>query len=194
MKIHFPQKKLFLKQLSQYVKNEGKGESKEHYDQLEELIKGMNEYQKKAAKTRFKFMTHQHNIKWFDMKEFPFCEKKVLFMLQNLLNSPNYPYPGHATYLVFCKDKYIRELNLEDRGEDKPTDCLSYPFYDFKNPGEIPYDESKFFQLGELVINIPYCEKAADENNTTLAYHLPKVVSFIKFILDGSWIIPFIRL
>ena len=45
-------------------------------------------------------------------------------------------YPNHKfeVNVTICDDETIHQINKEHRGIDRPTDVLSFPFYDFENP------------------------------------------------------------
>ena len=63
--------------------------------------------------------------------------------------------PDFELGLVLTTDAALQALNLEFRGQDKPTDVLSFPF-DAADlpPGEPPY-------LGDIVISVAYAERNA---------------------------------
>jgi len=74
--------------------------------------------------------------------------------------------PGVEISLVLCDDPFIRSLNLEHRGLDKPTDVLSFPqddpddFPSFTPPdgdpdGDIPR------VLGDIVISLDTADAQA---------------------------------
>lgn len=87
------------------------------------------------------------------------------------------PYPNFDLTIIFVGNKEIHKRNLEDRGIDRPTDVLSYPFNEIKEPGKItdPMD-LQFANLGEIVISLPYITNYCEENNIDLGVHLPAVV------------------
>ena len=55
--------------------------------------------------------------------------------------------------LLLTDDQEIQALNQTWRGEDKPTDVLSFPIYEAE---ELPEDP---FALGDIVISVPYAER-----------------------------------
>lgn len=61
--------------------------------------------------------------------------------------------------VVLTDDEHIQELNREWRGEDRPTDVLSFPLSDpFEFDGEAPGAA-----LGDIVISLPYAERTCQE-------------------------------
>ncbi|MBO4453101.1 MAG: rRNA maturation RNase YbeY [Clostridia bacterium] len=67
-------------------------------------------------------------------------------------------YPTHRfeVNVTICDDRTIRELNREYRGIDRPTDVLSFPFFDFDTP-------EKTTLLGDIVISRDTAFRQADE-------------------------------
>ena len=79
----------------------------------------------------------------------------------------------HDSYvtLTFIGTDEIQELNLEQRGIDKPTDVLSFPMLDMRNGRlngddvidfEIDEDGSRILNLGDIVINPDTAYENAD--------------------------------
>lgn len=61
--------------------------------------------------------------------------------------------------IVFTDDEQIQQLNAQWRGEDKPTDVLSFPLHE---PFE--FDETTpGAALGDIVISLPYAERITTE-------------------------------
>lgn len=68
--------------------------------------------------------------------------------------------------LIFVDDNYIRSLNAEYRGIDKPTDVLSFAL----NEGEdMPEDEAAEDLLGDIVISLPTAQRQAEEYGHSFA-------------------------
>lgn len=64
---------------------------------------------------------------------------------------------GAAVTLLLTDDEYIRELNSHYRGEDRPTDVLSFP------AGEpLPGSEELLDYLGDIAISVPTAQRQAD--------------------------------
>ena len=57
--------------------------------------------------------------------------------------------------LIICHNDYIKEINLQHRQKDIPTDVLSFPL---DNMASIPN-----FPLGSIVISIDFVEEKAKE-------------------------------
>jgi probable rRNA maturation factor len=65
--------------------------------------------------------------------------------------------------LVLCDDATIHGMNLTDRGEDYPTDVLSYPTME---PSDI--DMPEIDHLGDIFISLDTAEKQATTHNHDL--------------------------
>ena len=58
-------------------------------------------------------------------------------------------YNGEEISILFCNDKYIRELNKTYRNIDAPTDVLS-----FENDEEYEDEEGKWKCVGDIAISL----------------------------------------
>ncbi len=67
-------------------------------------------------------------------------------------------YPNHKleVNLTICDDATIKEINNEHRGIDRPTDVLSFPFFDFDTP-------NKMTLLGDIIISRDTAYRQAEE-------------------------------
>lgn len=65
--------------------------------------------------------------------------------------------------LILCDDAAIQRLNARDRGEDAPTDVLSYPL---QEPGDamMPVVE----QLGDVFVSLDTAERQARQHGHSL--------------------------
>lgn len=65
--------------------------------------------------------------------------------------------------LIITDNKSMRELNLEYREKDKPTDVLSFPM-------DAPFTEQSIFgmPLGSIVISADFVKEKADEFGHTI--------------------------
>lgn len=71
--------------------------------------------------------------------------------------------------VLITDDAGIHEINLEQRGVDRPTDVLSFPMFDF-TPGAFPTPEALetdpetgLLPLGDMVISYQRCLAQAQE-------------------------------
>ena len=69
--------------------------------------------------------------------------------------------------VLFTDDTGIHEINLEQRGVDRPTDVLSFPMFDLQ-PGEKPAEEDAdpdtgLVPLGDMVISLERAREQAGE-------------------------------
>ncbi len=78
------------------------------------------------------------------------------------------PFPKGETEvsLVFTDDDAIREINAQWRGQDKPTNVLSFPAYPIE-PGDMPGP-----MLGDIVIARETVEREAGELEKSFDDHL----------------------
>lgn len=74
--------------------------------------------------------------------------------------------------VLLTDDEGIREINLSQRGQDKPTDVLSFPQNELQ-PGqfdgkhcEFDYDTGRVM-LGDMVMSVPRCLEQAEEYGHT---------------------------
>lgn len=77
--------------------------------------------------------------------------------------------PDPELSVVLCDNAYIHQLNLRWRGEDTPTDVLSFPLHEFRAPGEFVTDRTRdlgdapgTLALGDIVISVEYAQGLLD--------------------------------
>jgi probable rRNA maturation factor len=58
--------------------------------------------------------------------------------------------------ILLTDDEGIRELNREWRGEDKPTDVLSFPLWD---DGQLPSPDAP---IGDIVVSLDYASRLVE--------------------------------
>lgn len=85
-----------------------------------------------------------------------------------LADNEGQSFPAHAVEvsLLFTGDEDIREINAEWRGQDKPTNVLSFPAYPIV-PGDAPGP-----MLGDIVIARETVEREAEALEKTFDEHL----------------------
>jgi rRNA maturation RNase YbeY len=72
---------------------------------------------------------------------------------------------GESFAVRFCGDREMRRVNLQFRGQDKPTDVLSFPgdsVPESERPGEAP--EEEMGHLGDVLISVPTARRQAEAN------------------------------
>lgn len=86
----------------------------------------------------------------------------------HLARQEEQPFPPHPVEvsLVFTDDEAIRQINAEWRGQDKPTNVLSFPAYPLE-PGGDPGP-----MLGDIVIARETVEREAAELGKPFDEHL----------------------
>lgn len=83
--------------------------------------------------------------------------------------------PGSELSLLFCDDAMIQDLNRQWRGQDKPTNVLSFPAAD--EPGAIPL-------LGDIAVAFETtAREAADEGKPFSAHFCHLVVHGLLHLL-----------
>ncbi|MCA1369201.1 rRNA maturation RNase YbeY [Ensifer aridi] len=78
------------------------------------------------------------------------------------------PFPGEAAELslLFTDDRSIRAINAEWRGQDKPTNVLSFPAFPV-TPGKMPGP-----MLGDIVVAHETLKREAEELGKPFEAHL----------------------
>ena len=71
------------------------------------------------------------------------------------------PNPGFEIHIALLDDQAVRQLNLEHRGKDKPTDVLSFAVWEGESFPAPPDDP--FISLGDAVISVETAIKQAAE-------------------------------
>ena len=77
---------------------------------------------------------------------------------------------GYSTYdvaLILTDDHEMREINLETRGVDAPTDILSFPFQEAIEPGNLgpaQFDLPEYYCLGDMIVDVPYVMRRIEED------------------------------
>lgn len=70
--------------------------------------------------------------------------------------------------IMFVDNQYIREINMEHRKIDKPTDVLSFPIVDMyegvinSDEGDFDFDEEVLL-LGDIIISLEMAKLQAEE-------------------------------
>src|SRR5437868_6791543 len=93
---------------------------------------------------------------WRSGRRLPILRRRLRLLMAALLESEGAS-PQVELSLVFCDDDFIRTLNRDYRGRDRPTDVLSFP------------QEGECGQLGDLVIAVPTAQRQAKAHGHPLA-------------------------
>jgi probable rRNA maturation factor len=88
-------------------------------------------------------------------------------IIKNCLNIIKELHPEDEISFVLCNDKTIQELNLKYRGQNKPTNVLSFAFND---------DENITNMLGDIILSFETIEKEAEIQEKTFEDHLSHLV------------------
>jgi rRNA maturation RNase YbeY len=77
-------------------------------------------------------------------------------------------YPTYDVSVCLVDDTYMSEINKTTRNMDKPTDVLSFCFQEsFIQPGvlgEVQFDISDYYNLGDMLIDVEYVKRRCDED------------------------------
>ena len=77
-------------------------------------------------------------------------------------------YPTYDVSLSLIDDEFMTTINDESRGINAPTDVLSFCFQDnFAEPGilgEVQFDFSDFYNLGDMLIDVDYVKRKCEED------------------------------
>ncbi|KAI9504318.1 hypothetical protein GGI25_004385 [Coemansia spiralis] len=89
---------------------------------------------------------------------------------------------GYADWDIgvhFVDNARIRQLNLQYRNRDKPTDILSFPFHTTKTPEadlpQMPSEDER--NLGDMFLAMPYILQQCKDENDRVAAHLPVLLA-----------------
>ena len=77
-------------------------------------------------------------------------------------------YPTYDVSLCLVDDDYMTEINKSTRDMETPTDVLSFCFQEtFIKPGElgeVQFDISDYYNLGDMLIDVEYVKRKCDED------------------------------
>ena len=85
--------------------------------------------------------------------DFPDAEETVRDAVQAVFSDKELPEELDVNVLITTEDS-IREINRDNRGMDSATDVLSFPYYDYEEPGVfdgIIYEDEENI-LGDIII------------------------------------------
>ncbi len=78
--------------------------------------------------------------------------------------------------IVLTDDRHIQELNRTYRGQDKPTNVLSFPQQDDGFPCHFADDDSPMIVLGDVIIAYETLAREATEQNKALTDHYTHIL------------------
>lgn len=113
------------------------------------------------------FITNESDI------EYPECYDDIIMdVINGSMEYLKCPYSIDVSVMLTDNDE-IHDINLSERGIDKPTDVLSFPMLDFDEPGDLSYVEKypqDYFNpethellLGDIVISLEKVKSQAEE-------------------------------
>lgn len=109
----------------------------------------------------------EHNIIFdAEVDVAPELEERVRTVIAAALKAEGMELPCEVNVL-FTDDEGIRQINLDMREVDRPTDVLSFPMFDLE-PGEHPGEEDAdpatgLIPLGDMCISLERTEAQAEE-------------------------------
>ena len=118
-------------------------------------------------------MTKKINLNFENLSDFKYDKKTVKNIADIIMNMPELSgktclnkvlFKKISIDFVFCNDEFIRKINKEYRGFDKPTDVISFALF-CDDPNSIESDE---INLGEIIVSVDTAKKQAKENNHSL--------------------------
>jgi len=74
--------------------------------------------------------------------------------------------------LILTDDEYIKSINSEYRGKDKPTDVISFAYRD----DPFPVIDNPMEELGDIYISLEKASEQAVEYEVTLADELKRLI------------------
>ena len=93
-------------------------------------------------------------------------------IIESALQHEHFPYPAEVN-LSLVNSEQMHELNLQERGIDRPTDVLSFPLVDYEAPADYSLlEENKIFYLnpdtdevplGDIVLSVDHVKSQAAE-------------------------------
>ncbi len=89
--------------------------------------------------------------------------EKVIFETLKVLNISK----NVEISLMFVGESRMRRLNYEFRKKNKPTDVLSFSFFE-----EVGFSNKDFLNAGEIIICIQYAKRQAKKNGVSLKKEL----------------------
>lgn len=95
---------------------------------------------------------------YFDVQTEPIPKLYETLMKRVIRTAVSEAYPDHKfeVNVTICDDEEIHLINKAHRGIDRPTDVLSFPFYDFDNPEIMTL-------LGDIIISRDTAYRQAQE-------------------------------
>lgn len=103
------------------------------------------------------------------------CRELIIRTIRTALDVQGVNVPCEVDVLL-TDDAGIHEINLEQRGMDKPTDVLSFPMFDL-TPGTTPTQEDAdpetgLVPLGDIVVSVERAKAQAEEYGHSLQREL----------------------
>ena len=93
-------------------------------------------------------------------------------IIESALQHEHFPYPAEVN-LSLVNSAQMHELNLQERGIDRPTDVLSFPLVDYEAPADYSLlKENKIFYLnpdtdevplGDIALSVDHVKSQAAE-------------------------------
>ena len=95
---------------------------------------------------------------YFDVLTEPIPKLYETLMKRVIRTAVSEQFPEHRfeVNVTICDDDTIKDINKEHRGIDRPTDVLSFPFFDFDTPEQTTL-------LGDIIISRDTAYRQAEE-------------------------------
>jgi probable rRNA maturation factor len=109
-----------------------------------------------------------------DWSAFEPIEDAVAAAVQALTRHVDVAHDARAVTIVFSNDAHVRDLNRQWRGQDKPTNVLSFPSQPQALPPDAPSDELP--HLGDIILAVETIAREAAEEAKPPRSHLQHLV------------------
>ena len=121
-------------------------------------------------------------------------EQVISRVVEAALDFEECPYEAEVNVLL-TDNAAIHEINLENRGIDRPTDVLSFPMAEYPAPGDFSrleedlsvfHPETGELILGDIVISLEKVKEQAEKYGHSQLRELAFLVAHSMFHLMGS--------
>ena len=102
-------------------------------------------------------------------KSAPLRSSTVARMAERMLSALNLE--DSELSILLTNDAFMKEINFEHRGKDKPTDVLSFPQNEFDAP-EQPRADANLLFLGDVVISVDTALRQAQSRKRPLEHEV----------------------
>ena len=122
-------------------------------------------------------MTKKISLNFENYTDFKYDKKNIDKILKILLDNEevfnksclaNKNFDELEVDFVFCDDEFIKKINNEYRGKDRPTDVISFALF-CDNNNSVVMDN---INLGEILVSVETAKRQAKENKHSLEFEI----------------------